>query len=297
MTSFYLPIRSKNEKFKGSKKMIELSVILPMFRAKYCAWIALESLVRQEGIDFDWELIIAEEINNNEVFGKAALLKEYKSRLVKIRCKKIKYFPLEKHMPLSNKYAFMGRKCAPTSYICVSNSADLYAPPKRLKMQRDLFKKNPNIDIAMMSRCIVYDIQSGKTYLNDRDLNPNKRIDDGVCRALRTKIMRNLPTASSKKGGVDGWIFDFCHTYNKLIGKAKTNVYVDRKSDNWKYCLNVNGLNTITKIRRKYMLEVEKRPINIIDCPINLSKTIPKEILQRLKDAKKLLKHHNSRRM
>ena len=41
--------------------MIEMSVRMPLFRARYIAWLALESLCRQKRVTFKWELVIAEE--------------------------------------------------------------------------------------------------------------------------------------------------------------------------------------------------------------------------------------------
>ena len=49
--------------------MIEYSVRMPMFRVKYIAWLALESLCRQKGVTFEWELVMAEEQIGNEIFG------------------------------------------------------------------------------------------------------------------------------------------------------------------------------------------------------------------------------------
>ena len=59
---------------------IEFSVRMPMFRSKYIAWLALESLCRQKGVNFEWELITAEEQVGKEVFGK----KRYCYRMQKL---------------------------------------------------------------------------------------------------------------------------------------------------------------------------------------------------------------------
>jgi len=44
--------------------MIEMSVVMPLYRAKFIGWLAFESLIRQKGIDFEWELIIMQEKND-----------------------------------------------------------------------------------------------------------------------------------------------------------------------------------------------------------------------------------------
>ena len=48
--------------------MIEASVTLPLFRSQYIAWLQLESLCRQQDVDFEWELLIAEE-QGDETIG------------------------------------------------------------------------------------------------------------------------------------------------------------------------------------------------------------------------------------
>lgn len=40
---------------------IKLTVALPVYNSKSIAWLAMESLCNQKGIDFDWEIVIAEE--------------------------------------------------------------------------------------------------------------------------------------------------------------------------------------------------------------------------------------------
>jgi hypothetical protein len=68
---------------------------------------------------------------------------------------------------------------------------------------------------------------------------------------------------------------------------------LDLTSDNWKYGLNVNGLNNLTKGIRHDRALGKKRPFFIVDCPIDIRETIPHEILDRLKDAKKFIPEHS----
>ena len=98
--------RSKAQQLKRDKeialrkqKPIELSVCIPLFRARYCAWLAFEGLCRQTDIDFNWELIMAEEVGDED-FTEAEVMK-YKARLEKVGCVKLKYIPIKKWMPLS----------------------------------------------------------------------------------------------------------------------------------------------------------------------------------------------------
>lgn len=272
--------------------MIEITVAVPMFRAKYCGWIALESLVRQTDINFDWELIVAEEIDN-ESFTKDQLM-EYKKRLKAVGCVKITYIPLRYWEMLSNKLSLMAHSCSKKSKIFATNSADLYSSPKRLKTQYNLFMGNDNIDTCSSGRSIVYDIKSERIYLNDSSLKlikkPNMRISDGIMRCVRMDLMRKLPRRANLKKTIDAWVYRESKLLVEKTGK-KFNHHLDLTTDNWKYALNVHGLNNITmKVREKRF--AGKRPFGIVDCPINIKNTIPQEILKRLKESKKYLNLH-----
>jgi len=272
--------------------MIELSVGIPMFRAKYCGWIALEGLIRQEGIDFDWELVVAEEINM-EPFTKKRIM-EYQSRLKEVGCVKITYIPLKKWLYLSNKIALIASKCAKSSKIYASNSADLYSPPNRLKTQYDLMTKE-KIDYTSSGRTIVYDIKTENYYLNNSLIlfeRGIQAISDGTCKSVRMNIMKTLPRLANKRKSIDGWIWLFC----KAFKKNKFKPHVDLTTDNWKYGLNVHGLNNLTFGVREKRFKGLKRPRHIIDCPFDIKETIPKEILQRLKDAKQYIPLHKKSR-
>jgi len=274
--------------------MIKLTVALPMFRAKYCGWIALESLIRQEDIDFNWELIVAEELKHG-AFTRARLF-EYRERLKKVRCVKIKYISLKKWMPLGNKFALMAKNSNPKSRIFATNSADLYSPPRRLKTQYDIFMRKKRVDFSSSGRTIVYDIRSERYYLNNSLLKPKGMpISDGSCRAFRMQLAKKLPSKSNRKRIVDGWIWNACKLYMESQGK-KFIVDIDLRTDNWKYGLNVHGLNNLTFGAREARFRGKKRPKYIVDCPIDIRETIPKEILERLREAKKYLKRHKGKR-
>lgn len=262
--------------------MIQLSVCAPMFRSKYIAWLALESMCRQEGIDFEWELIVAEEIFD-ESFGKKKIM-SYKKRLENVGCVRIKYVGLEKWIPLSNKYVLMAGECSDSSNIFAGCAADIFPPPRRLKTQYDIFTNNPDADFCAIPKTIFYDIASEKTFVYDVALRPRK--DDGSNRSFRMEIMKNLPIGNKPKG-VDKWTWGFANTYVK--SKNKKFKYCPDTSDNWKYGLNVHGLNNISHNRRRSFDNLGK---GISKCPIDINETIPKDIIDKLKDAKKYIKLH-----
>jgi hypothetical protein len=267
--------------------MIELSVCLPLFRAKYCAWIVLESLCRQQNIDFEWELIITEE-TFQESFGMDNIM-NYVNRLKNVGCKRLKYLPLGLWVPLSNKIILMTKNCSKDSKIYTSVAADVYSPPQRLKSQYDLFKNRPEVDWAANGKTIVYDIKSEKTYLNDASLA--KTISDATGRSVRMRIMRNFKFKNIRKG-IDGTVFRFVEKFVESKGKVFT-PYVDYESNSWMYGLNVHGLNNITMGLREQRFAGINRPPNIMDCPIDINTTIPIEIMRRLRKSKRYLNTHN----
>jgi hypothetical protein len=60
------------------------------------------------------------------------------------------------------------------------------------------------------------------------------------------------------------------------------------------YGLNVHGLNNLTLcgVREKRFEGID-RPENIVDCPIDINKTMPSDIMKRLRRSKRYLHCHN----
>ena len=267
--------------------MIELTVCLPFFRAQHIGWLVLESLCRQRGIDFEWELIIAQE-SFSEVFTKDKILK-YAKRLDAVGCKRIKYLGFSNWVPLSYKLVCMLKQASKTSQIYSGAAADVYSPPERLKYQYDLLMNAKAVDWCAIGRSIVYDIASEKTYLNDSRLTDN--LTDAVGRSIRMDIIKHFNVVHKKKG-VDAAVFKFVQKYVEERGK-KFLPFVDNETDNWKYGINVNGLNNITMAKRRQYFRGINRPKNIVKCPVDINKTIPPDIMDRLRRCKKILSQHN----
>jgi hypothetical protein len=271
--------------------MIELTVGLPMYRAKYCGWIALEGLIRQRNVDFEWELIVAEE-QDDETFGEENIFK-YEDDLKKAGCVRILYKPFEEWSYLSNKIKYIVRKSHSDSVIYASNAADVFSPPLRLKTQYDLFKNRKKIDYTSSGRTIVYNIETEQTYLNDGKIREKlgMNISDGSCKTVRMELMKTLPKRANLKKSVDGWIFNHLKWQCKQLNK-KFYVHTDLETDNWKYGMNIHGMNnlTISGVREKRFQG--DRPEFVVDCPIDINETIPKSVLKRLKETKKYLHLH-----
>jgi hypothetical protein len=229
--------------------MIELSVIMPVFRGKYIAWLPLEGLCRQTCISFDWELIIAEEQHNGEVFGEAAVM-AYEAKLRKVGCKRIKYMPLDKWVPLSYKYYLMAQEVSPTSRVWVQQSADYYPEHQHLARHHKVFTDIPDVVIHRPTKAVHYDIKTNKSVL--QDIAKDRRKDHCIGRAVAMDVMRQI-NPDRKRSGVDGWEWGEIQRICKATGRA-VKVVTD-ESTNWQRAVSTFGYNNLTpsaKLFAKY---------------------------------------------
>ena len=252
--------------------MIELTVGLPMFRCKHIGWLALESLCRQQNINFEWELIVIEETSESyEPFGKEEVLK-YKERLEKIGCKRIEYIPLGKWIPLSRKWKILGQNSSESSKIFVIHAADCFSYNTRLIESFDLIV---NKDYDFISSLIgpFYDILTEKAMLFD--MTKKLRIG-GLNMSIKPYFIRNLPDETKRKG-IDSWIIN---NMQKLKSNYRTcHIF----TPNCVYGVDTQGLNNIS-IKRRRLMDTRK---DIYTKPVDIRKHIPEDILNKLKECKK----------
>jgi hypothetical protein len=249
-----------------------LTVALPLYKSKYIAWAAMESLVRQVGIDFEWELLVAEEIGV-DAFGEDRIT-EYTSKLRGINCKRIEYFDLENWISLAQKWRLLAQNASSDSIGFVLQAGDCYSNKNRLKMTFDAMMAGA--DWVQMPNHLYYDIMSGRMYVADREkwVAAGATHPCGADMAGRTELVKKLPDVSRPRS-VDIWMYNCC----KKIKGAPLNVYWD-KSNNWQYSINIHGLNNISDREnwwsRSYMIKVD------------WTKNIPSDILSRLVECKKI---------
>lgn len=256
-----------------SEKDIELSLIMPFFRAGNIAWLALESLSRQINIDFGWELIIIEE-NFDSPLGLEKIL-EYKDRLTSAGCASIKYIELSQWLPLSSKWYYMIQNSDTNSKVCCFNSADVYCPPQRLSKQFKVLTDGIH-NWYRLAGNIIYDIETG---LHVKRMNIVNK-GDTCCRATTMNIAKKLPLNSVKKS-VDGWTYNTFCCYG-----LKEHFDI---SDMWQYCVNVNGINNIS-IGRKERIVNKKG--GLMQCCDGMTNHLPEDVYLRLKECKTLIHSH-----
>lgn len=261
--------------------MPRFSVGLPFFRSKYIGWLALESLCRQSDVDFEWELIIVEE-RNDEFLG-IDKIKSYAERLKQVGCSNIDYVNLDKWVPLSIKLKKLIRRFS-NSEVCIWNPDDYFAPPKLL---HSAYKAiiDTEYEWFCIPRTIFYDILSGRTMLYKVDLSGRRRWDDSTGRAFKTTILKKATEHfDHRRSGCDGMVY---RSYKKVLGR-EPKVYLDN-SDNWKYGLNTKGLNNISIWQMKLFNKITPP---FMKCDVDISTTIPEDILNRLEGCKKYINMH-----
>jgi uncharacterized protein YjhX (UPF0386 family) len=260
--------------------MITASVGLPLFKAKHIVWLALESLSRQKHVNYEWELIVAEE-QHNGTYGRVKLLKEYTKKLAKVGCHNIKYISLDSWIPLSQKWRLIAKECDRDSQFFVIQAADGYSQPYRMK---ETFELIQSCDIVSIQVCPMYDIISDQLALYDRRSNPSTR---GQNMSIKTEFIRNL-SLSKKRRSVDGWLVNQANI--NCMKKYKRNLIIKTNtSDSWKLGLETAGLNVITAARSGMIQNPTK------DCPftkdhnLTLETILPDDIITRLKECKQFL--------
>ena len=264
--------------------MINVSVLLPFYRAEYIGWLPMEGLVRQVGVNFEWELIVAEELND-ETFGKDRIL-EYIPRLKQAGCIRFKYIGLDKWMPLSGKRKLLIEESDPSSKLIIGNASDDYSPPKRFSTMWNLKKKHPDGDWFVPVANISYDIATDIALQREPVLTPTRA--DVAGQAQSADLMRKTAKAMdpSIARGVDGHLWQTAHQV-----KPDIKLIID-ESDNWKYSMNTNGFNSISFNYRDTHFKNPATFPNFNPVPFDIDKFIPSEVMGRLRDSKKYLHLH-----
>lgn len=245
--------------------MIELSVALPVWNSKEILWLAMEGLCNQRNIDFEWELLIAEEQINE--LGVDAL-REYIPRLEAIGCSRFAYFPLDYRIPLPQKWRLLADKVTEGSKVFLLQAADCYSEPLRLR--RTLDYANEGFDWIQNRKGCYYSLHYKKTIEFDQSTF-GEGCKTGLNMAVSTKLLDRLPGDSFIPFGVDNWFY-------KSV-KPERVLWVEGDMDG----IDVDGQNNISLRRKSYFIKPEKP---FVATEIKLEELIPHHIATRLKTMK-----------
>lgn len=243
--------------------MIKLSVALPVFNSKKIAWLAMESLCRQQDVDFEWELVIIEENDGNE-FGMLNF-HSYLSRLEEVGCVSLTYVPLTKWMPLGQKWKEIGIRCDENSEAFILQAADCYSEPKRLRTTYDLIVRGDK-DWIQNKRGLFVELGT-REHILYQDIEVQQKC--GLNMATRTEYIKALPD-NDRRAVVDGWLY-------KNIKPKNPHSITD--TDDWKYGVDTHGLNNISKKRHKFFRNVV---FPFVPTKLKMDDFMPKDIVERL---------------
>ena len=249
--------------------MVKLSLLMPFYRSKYIGWLPFESLIRQKNIDFEWELLLIEE-NNNESFSYEQISK-YIPKLKELGCKQIFYKKLNEWVPLAYKIGMLIKYSK--GDILTFAVADHYSAPMRLKSCYDAFKND--IDWYRDAKLLFYDIQTEELAV--------RRVSSrgACCKAVRRDIAEKIPVEINRWKGIDGWFYKQC----SKVKSMKT--YVNKID--WEHGLNTHGFGNLTPERGN---KLNNHSHKFLKCNTKLEDIVPMEIVQRLKNSKKQLQNH-----
>lgn len=245
--------------------MIQLTVALPIWNSKRIAWAAMEGLCNQKDIDFEWELLIMEEQENE--FGLAEVAK-YADKLKAVGCVSLKYFALDYRISLPQKWKDLGEKAAETSIVFLLQAADCYAEPLRLRKSLDAAKDG--YEWIQNRRGYYYSINYRSVIEFDQSTF-GVGCKTGLNMAIATHKVRNLPV-SYIPNGVDNWLYRVTAPKKVLWIEGETLGGVD-----------IDGLNNIS-VNRKLLFNNPKPPMR--KTAKNIYNIIPKEIADRLTNLK-----------
>jgi hypothetical protein len=222
--------------FEESNSNIKFTVALPIYNSKKIAWISLESLIRQENINFDWELIVYEEIHSESVCPE--ILEEYKDRLIDKNCKRIIYITKEGRPSLLDKWIEIASHASKTSDAYLLHAADCYSPKNRLKKSYEVIVEK-DYDWYDQRKGYFYSFISDKIILYDFDGLTNLNL------CTKTKYIKTLPNSNLKRG-IDGYI------YNHLKKNTKDNVKHFKDNNLYLDSVDTHGLNNISTSRENF---------------------------------------------
>lgn len=254
---------------------VALTFALPMYRAKNIGWLALESLCRQEKVDFEWELIILEEPQQS--MGESRVL-EYQKRLEQVGCTRLKYVGLPQWIPLSQKWINIAKLADSEGFLLAG--CDDYAPPNRLSETKAMFDAGAEWTHVPMG--LFYDIANEN--LGVFDYNLAKHVC-GLDKAGRTEIIKAaFPETSTRTRSVDGWVYDQIVSYLGRPPQTHMN-----KSNDWKRGVFTDGLNNICGARRDLYGANITAPFRHLhdDEPHSLEEVMSIDIVQSLRKVRR----------
>ena len=227
----------------------ELTVALPVYNSKKIAWMAIESLCNQINVDFNWELIVYEEIHSESVFPN--LIYDYLELLKLNKCCKIVFITGKEKVLLVDKWISIANNTSHTSKAFLLQAADCYSPKTRLKISYDKIVKE-NYDWYDQTKGYFY------SFISDRIVLYNYRGLTNLNMCLKTEHIKKLPKSTIKKG-IDGYIYNNCLKISKIMRREFKHYYDDNLYND---SIDTHGLNNISVNREEYFTKADMDFLN-----------------------------------
>ena len=240
-----------------------MTVAMPCYNGKKIGWLSMESLCRQENVNFHWELIVCEEEHIN-MLG-MDFFNRYKDRLAKVGCVSVKYLALKEWVNLPTKWKVIGKEMHQNSKIFVLKAVDCYSQPNRLRETHDQFKEK-DLDWLDYDKGYFYSFEHDKTIMYNGGAKTNLDM------AMNARHARRLPMMQRNKG-IDGAIYNFIKTRCKVM--KKFTIKGNRGAG-----VDTDGYNNISKKRVSFY--------DSIRCPFvasdkQIEEILPSDIVERIK--------------
>lgn len=239
-----------------------ITVALPLYKAASIGWLALEGLCRQE-CRYPWELIVLEEMDPDPIPN----FQDYTDRLKAAGCKTVTHIPLDKWMPLAQKWRTMARIAHKDSRTFILQAADCYSDPDRINRSHEAILSGH--DWTHSTKGVFWDLTNDHRAVYVHPPNAQTALN----MAVRTDLIRDLPS-EDRRSGIDGWMY-------KCAQDAKgepLKVHEDT-SDAWGGALDTHGFNNISHKRGKLIAERGKM---FYACEVELKELLPLDVAERL---------------
>jgi len=213
---------------------IELVCALPMYNSSKIGWLALESLCRQKGVNFNWELIILEDGEN--YMGCEEILK-YSDRLASAGCVSIDYEYSSEKIPLATKWKKIAERASNKKSDFLLVAADCYSQPFRLSETHEILKHSEWVNSPLGP---FYHIPTESIAIFDQSCTKHPC---GLNMATKTNLVIDLPS-DGPASGIDGWMF------KNIEKNLKRELITSQNfSENWKKGVDTDGFNNISSRR------------------------------------------------
>ena len=257
-------------------KNIFMTCAMPLYKSKRIAWLALESLCRQERVSFEWELIVLEE-EDEEALGEQAL-RSYEKRLARVGCTAVRYASLKSWAALPIKWKIMGENARGRLFALVAG--DNYINPNFMNETKIIAEAAP-FDWIQTPEAYFYDIRSEAIGVFSHDLYLDGYAHPcAVDMVIKTELVKSLPADPLRLNRVDGWLF------SQATAKKGSPLTIGlNKSESWRKGLYTDGANNISKSRGlRYTRESAEPPFRK---PLNeeasdIYDIVPADIAQKL---------------